>query len=99
MHFHTSQMPPSDFMATCLDLLEWVKRTGQLLLILKRGEPIAQVIPPPPPSKLESWLGSFKDTGTITGDAEQIGETVSSGPGGQISGSNRPCVRIDADHG
>lgn len=38
----------SKFKATCLALLDRVQKTGQPLLITKRGKPIAQVIPPEP---------------------------------------------------
>jgi prevent-host-death family protein len=58
----------SKFKATCLALLDKVKRTGQSILITRRGEPIAEVIPPPPSDKPLSWLGSFQHTGRITGD-------------------------------
>ncbi len=58
----------SKFKATCLALLDKVKRTGQPLLIVRKGEPIAQVIPPPPPKRPKSWLGSFQSTGKIIGD-------------------------------
>lgn len=58
----------SKFKATCLALLAKVKRTGRPILVTRKGEPIAQIIPPPPPKKPESWLGSFSRTGRITGD-------------------------------
>ncbi len=58
----------STFKATCLALLEKVKRTGRPILILKRGEPIAEVVPPSLPERSESWLGSFRDEGKIIGD-------------------------------
>lgn len=58
----------SKFKATCLALLNKVKETGQPILVTRRGEPIAQVIPPPLPEKPESWLGSFQSTGKIVGD-------------------------------
>ncbi|MBZ0168763.1 Phd_YefM [Candidatus Methylomirabilis lanthanidiphila] len=58
----------SRFKATCLALLDKVKRTGQPILITRRGEPIAQVLPPPPPERPAAWLGSFQSTGTIVGD-------------------------------
>ncbi|MCZ6622886.1 MAG: type II toxin-antitoxin system prevent-host-death family antitoxin [Deltaproteobacteria bacterium] len=58
----------SKFKATCLALLKKVKRTGQPILVTRKGKPIAQVIPPPPPKKPESWLGSFQSTGKIVGD-------------------------------
>ena len=58
----------SKFKATCLALLERVKRTGQPILITRRGEPLAQVVPPPKPERPASWLGSFRSTGRIAGD-------------------------------
>lgn len=57
----------SKFKATCLRLLDNVKKTGQPLLVTRKGEPIALVTPPPPP-KSQAWLGSMKDTVKITGD-------------------------------
>ena len=58
----------SKFKATCLAILDRVKRTGQPVLITRRGEPIAQVVPPPVSEKTESWLGKFEATGKIVGD-------------------------------
>ena len=58
----------SKFKATCLALLDKVKRTGQSILITRRGEPIAEVIPPPASDRPPSWLGSFQHSGRITGD-------------------------------
>jgi prevent-host-death family protein len=58
----------SRFKATCLALLARVKRTGRPILVTRRGEPIAQIIPPPPPKRPASWLGSLSTTGKITGD-------------------------------
>jgi prevent-host-death family protein len=58
----------SKFKATCLALLDKVKKTGQPILVTRKGEPIAQVLPPPPPKRAASWLGSFKGSGEIVGD-------------------------------
>jgi antitoxin (DNA-binding transcriptional repressor) of toxin-antitoxin stability system len=49
-------------------MLEKVRRTGTPLLVTRRGEPIAEVIPPSPVHAREDWLGSAAGTGTITGD-------------------------------
>jgi prevent-host-death family protein len=62
------KVPISIFKATCLALLDKVKRTGQTIVVTRKGEPIAQVIPPPPPEKPDSWLGCFQSTGKILGD-------------------------------
>lgn len=58
----------SQFKATCLAILDRVKRTNKPILVLRKGEPIAQVTPPPPPIKQEVWLGSLAGTGQILGD-------------------------------
>ena len=58
----------SKFKATCLHLLDTVKKTGQPLLVTRKNEPIALITPPPPPPKPKSWLGCLKDTIKITGD-------------------------------
>lgn len=58
----------SEFKAKCLALVNRVKKTGQPLLITKRGEPIAQIVPPPEGEKPTSWIGCMQGTGTIVGD-------------------------------
>jgi len=58
----------SKFKATCLEVLARVKRTGQPVRITRRGEPIAEVVPPQPCSDVPDWLGSFRDRGRILGD-------------------------------
>jgi prevent-host-death family protein len=61
----------SRFKATCLALLERVRRTGEPILVTKRGVPVAQIVPPP---RLEpSEEGAF---GCMAGTAEQIGDIV-----------------------
>ena len=57
----------SEFKAKCLALLDRVKRTGEPLLITRRGEAIAEVIRPVVP-RPETWLGSALSTGKILGD-------------------------------
>ncbi len=66
----------SKFKATCLALLDRVKKTGQPLLITKRGEPVAQVVPPDPPEPLAgSAFGSMAGSLEILGDiVEPSGE-------------------------
>ncbi|MBI3962977.1 MAG: type II toxin-antitoxin system Phd/YefM family antitoxin [Deinococcus sp.] len=61
----------SKFKATCLALLERVRKTGEPLLITKRGVPIAQVLPPPQPAPQE--LSVF---GCMAGAAEEVGDIV-----------------------
>ena len=61
-------IPISKFKATCLRLLDSVKKTGKSVLVTRKGEPIALVTPPPPPPKPERWLGCMKEKIKITGD-------------------------------
>jgi prevent-host-death family protein len=58
----------SQFKATCLAVLDNVKRTGRPILVTRHGKPIAIIDPPPLPKKRDSWLGSFKSKGKIVGD-------------------------------
>ena len=61
-------MAISEFKATCLAVLERVRRTGIGIVVTRRGEPIAEVIPPSPASLGESWLGAMAGTATVVGD-------------------------------
>ncbi|MGD8334237.1 MAG: type II toxin-antitoxin system prevent-host-death family antitoxin [Desulfobacterales bacterium] len=61
-------IPISKFKATCLRLLDNVKKTGNSILVTRKGEPIALVTPPPPPPKPDRWLGCMQDTIKIKGD-------------------------------
>jgi len=58
----------SKFKATCLAVLERVKRTGKPILVTRFGKPLAQVGPPAAGSRPGRWLGSFESTGRIVGD-------------------------------
>ncbi len=58
----------STFKASCHELLEKVQRTGKPILITRRGEPIAQVVPAAVKREKRKWLGSARGTGRIVGD-------------------------------
>ena len=58
----------SDFKATCPAILDRVKRTGQPILVTKRGVPMAVVSPPPPLPRKSSWLGCMAGSVRIEGD-------------------------------
>lgn len=62
------QMAISKFKATCLAVLERVRKTRRSVLITRFGEPVAEVGPPPTPPLPEEWIGSMQSTGRITGD-------------------------------
>lgn len=54
----------SDFKARCLRLLDQVSRTGEELVILKRGRPVARVVPA---RDEKPWL-ALRGRGAFTGD-------------------------------
>ncbi len=58
----------SAFKATCLAVLERVRRTGRPVLITKRGRPLAEVVPPSAQAGATEWIGSMRDTARIRGD-------------------------------
>ena len=61
-------MPVSEFKATCLAVLQRVKRTGQTVLVTRFGEPVAEIVPPSLPETGGNWLGALAGTGRIAGD-------------------------------
>jgi prevent-host-death family protein len=57
----------SQFKATCLAVLEDVRRTRRPVRVTRFGKPVAAVIPPGVASK-ESWLGCMRDSLENWGD-------------------------------
>jgi len=57
----------SKFKATCLGVVEEVRRTGQPVRITRFGKPVAEVVPARPP-KTKSWLGRMRGSVEIYGD-------------------------------
>lgn len=62
----------SEFKAVCLRLLEQVRQTGEPIEILKNGQPLAVVHPPPPAPNRKASRGSMKHT--LTGP---VGDLIS----------------------
>jgi prevent-host-death family protein len=61
----------SKFKATCLAVIERIRRTGQGVLITKKGKPVAQVLPAPPPVRPpDSGFGCMART------LEEVGDIV-----------------------
>ena len=58
----------SKFKATCLAVLEQVRKTRKPILVTRFGKPVAQITPPPLPERPASWLGSLAGEVRITGD-------------------------------
>ena len=58
----------SKFKATCLAVLEEVRKTGKPVLVTRFGKPIAEIVPPSPPERADGWIGSMQSSGRIVGD-------------------------------
>jgi prevent-host-death family protein len=58
----------SKFKATCLAVLERVRKTRKPIRITRFGEPVAEVVPPTAKSKKKQWMGSMAGTMKIHGD-------------------------------
>ena len=58
----------SKFKATCLGVLEKVRRTRKPILVTRFGQPVAEVVPPSVKRKPSDWIGSLAGTGRIRGD-------------------------------
>jgi prevent-host-death family protein len=62
------QIAISKFKATCLSVLERVRKTRRPVLVTRFGKPVAQIIPPTPQARKDNWLGSMARTIKIQGD-------------------------------
>ncbi len=58
----------SKFKATCLAVVERVRRTKKPILITRFGVPVAEIVPAPPQKSKDDWLGALRGTGRIVGD-------------------------------
>lgn len=57
----------SEFKAKCLSLLDEVNKTKKPIRILRRGKPVAEIVPPTPAPKRRK-LGRMAGTVKILGD-------------------------------
>jgi prevent-host-death family protein len=65
----TKTIPAGEFKAKCLKLMDEVEKTGEELIITKRGKPIAKLVPANVAAERpRSIIGSMKGTVTILGD-------------------------------
>ena len=62
------EMAISKFKATCLAVIERVRKTGKPIRITRFGKPVAEIVPPSPPKRDACWMGSMRGTMKITGD-------------------------------
>lgn len=58
----------SKFKATCLAVLERVRKTRKPIRVTRFGQPVADVMPPAPAKRPKKWLGSLAGTMRIEGD-------------------------------
>ena len=72
LHYMSSQpaetIAISEFKATCLAVLERVRRTGRSVIVTKRGKPVAEINPPSVASAGDQWLGSMRGTARLNDD-------------------------------
>jgi antitoxin (DNA-binding transcriptional repressor) of toxin-antitoxin stability system len=61
-------IPVSKFKATCLAVLQRVKRTGRPVRVTRFGKAVADVVPPRASESRGSWLGCMAGTAEIVGD-------------------------------
>jgi antitoxin (DNA-binding transcriptional repressor) of toxin-antitoxin stability system len=63
----------SKFKATCLAVLENVRRTRTPVRVTRFGQPVAEIMPPTA-TPTKSWLGCMRDSCETSGDlVEPIG--------------------------
>ena len=65
---YMDQIAISKFKATCLAVLEEVRKTREPLLVTRFGKPVAQIVPPEPPKPRKRKLGGMAKTIEIAGD-------------------------------
>ncbi len=55
------------FKQRCLALLDEVDRSGEAIVVTKRGRPVAQLVPVPS-ARPDDWTGAMRSQGEIVGD-------------------------------
>jgi antitoxin (DNA-binding transcriptional repressor) of toxin-antitoxin stability system len=84
---HMEEIAISKFKATCLAVLERVRRTGQPVQITRFGKAIAEVIPPTnadkPKRRLGTLAGSIEILGDIVGPIGDESDWEAAGPPGK----------------
>jgi prevent-host-death family protein len=61
-----------EFKAKCLAIIDEVGKTGQEVIITKRGKPTAKLIPLANPAKKEPIIGRLEGIGEIVGDPDDL---------------------------
>ena len=63
-------IPAGEFKAKCLKLLDEVQRTGEELIVTKRGRPVARLVPAEQPETDEDILAHLRRLVVSVGDIE-----------------------------
>lgn len=58
----------SKFKATCLSVLDRVRRTGRPLRVTRFGKPLADIVPAAPERRTSAWLGAMRGRGIMADD-------------------------------
>lgn len=66
----------AEFKARCLRVMDDVRATREAVVITKRGQPVAKLVPADAPS--QNFLGCLNDVIQISGDIESPVESVES---------------------
>ena len=61
-------IPAGEFKARCLKLMDEVSRTGEEIVVTKRGKPVARLVAVKPAAEPETLFGYMKGTIEIVGD-------------------------------
>jgi prevent-host-death family protein len=66
------KIPAGEFKAKCLKLMNAVARTREPIIITKRGQPVAKLVPPDEPEARRPLFGYMAGTAEIRGDIVQM---------------------------
>jgi len=69
------QIAAGEFKAKCLRLMDEIKETGKPLIVTKRGEPVAKLVPirtPKALGKKDPIFGRLRGIVTIVGDPDDL---------------------------
>jgi prevent-host-death family protein len=67
LEVHMEEIAISKFKATCLAVLERVRKTGEPVLITRFGHPVAEIVAPGAPKTIRR-IGGMVASGRIMGD-------------------------------
>lgn len=65
------KLPAGEFKAKCLKLMDAVARTREPIVITKRGQPVAKLVPADEPEPRSPIFGYMAGTAAIRGDIVQ----------------------------